>query len=66
MLWQGGRVRERRGHTGPPLPVPVRPRPPTGSTARLQHGILKPEERIGANRSARATGRPLEYARRVR
>jgi hypothetical protein len=32
-----------------PLSVPCASRPPTSSTARSRHGILKPEERIGAN-----------------
>ena len=36
---------------------PVRPCPPTGSTARSRHGILKPEERTGASRSAQAVQR---------
>ena len=37
------------------LAIPCESPPPTSSTARSRHGILKPQERTGANRSVQAT-----------
>ena len=53
-----GRERERDRSHGSRRITPTRVHaPPYQFTARSRHGIVKPEERTGAERSAQATGR---------
>jgi hypothetical protein len=69
--WSQDGPRERggaRGRTGSPNPACASPSslPAISSTARSRQGVLKPEERTGANRSAPAARKFPEHDGRTR